>query len=33
MLGANHGWGGKELERTLEATAEFFDERLKPAAP
>jgi acetyl esterase/lipase len=33
MLGANHGWGGQELDRTLEATAEFFDERLKPVAP
>ena len=30
MLGANHGWGGKELERTLEGTNEFFDEILKP---
>jgi acetyl esterase/lipase len=29
MLGARHGWGGDELERTQEAAVEFFDEQLK----
>ncbi|MEX0978975.1 MAG: alpha/beta hydrolase [Pirellulales bacterium] len=29
LLGAGHGWGGKELERTIDATARFFDENLQ----
>jgi acetyl esterase/lipase len=29
LLGAGHGWGGEEMERTIEATLEFFDEHLK----
>jgi acetyl esterase/lipase len=33
LVGAGHGWGGKDLERTLSETFGFFDERLKPAAP
>lgn len=33
LIGAGHGWGGKEMERTLKATFEFLDEQLKrPAA-
>lgn len=32
LLGQSHGWGGKELERTMRATREFFDEHLKKAA-
>jgi len=28
LLGAGHGWGGEEMERTVEATLEFFDEHL-----
>ncbi len=30
MLGAGHGWGGKEMERTIEDTFAFFDAHLKP---
>jgi acetyl esterase/lipase len=29
LLGANHGWTGKELERTMDATMSFFDQHLK----
>jgi acetyl esterase/lipase len=29
MLGAEHGWGGEESERTWKNTEKFFDERLK----
>jgi acetyl esterase/lipase len=29
LLGASHGWVGKELERTMDATMSFFDEYLK----
>jgi sugar lactone lactonase YvrE/acetyl esterase/lipase len=29
MLGANHGWGGKELSRTLQTGYDFFAEHLK----
>lgn len=29
LIGAGHGWGGKEFERTLRATFEFLDEHLK----
>jgi len=29
ILGGGHGWGGKEMERTLEETLRFFDEHLK----
>jgi dipeptidyl aminopeptidase/acylaminoacyl peptidase len=31
IMGAGHGWGGKEMERTLEEMVRFFDEHLKPA--
>jgi len=30
MLGAGHGWGGAELERTRAETFAFFDRHLKP---
>ena len=35
MLGAGHGWGGTEMERTRQATADFFDQYLghREAAP
>jgi acetyl esterase/lipase len=33
LVGAGHGWGGKDLERTSSETFAFFDERLAPAAP
>ncbi len=33
MVGAGHGWGGKELDRTMAETLAFFDEHLKPPAP
>jgi acetyl esterase/lipase len=29
LLGAGHGWGGRDLERTLRGTLHFFDENLK----
>lgn len=29
LLGASHGWMGKEMERTVDATVSFFDENLK----
>jgi acetyl esterase/lipase len=29
LAGARHGWVGKELERTMSATIEFFDTHLK----
>jgi dipeptidyl aminopeptidase/acylaminoacyl peptidase len=29
LIGSGHGWGGQELERTMEATLEFFDQHLK----
>lgn len=32
LLGQSHGWAGKELERTMRATREFFDEHLKEGA-
>lgn len=31
LIGAGHGWGGKELQRTWALTMAFFDEHLKPA--
>jgi acetyl esterase/lipase len=30
LVGAGHGWGGDDLERTREETFEFFDRYLKP---
>jgi acetyl esterase/lipase len=30
LLGAGHGWAGEELERTLDASWQFFDQTLKP---
>jgi acetyl esterase/lipase len=35
LIGAGHGWGDKEIERTIIETATFFDKYLKPnsAAP
>jgi len=32
MIGASHGWGGSELERTIKETFEFFDQHLKAKA-
>jgi acetyl esterase/lipase len=29
LLGAGHGWGGSDRERTMRETFEFFDEQLK----
>jgi dipeptidyl aminopeptidase/acylaminoacyl peptidase len=29
LIGAGHGWAGKEMERTLRATFEFLDQWLK----
>jgi acetyl esterase/lipase len=29
MLGASHGWGGAEMERTVSETFRFFDQHLK----
>ena len=29
LLGIDHGWGGKEMERTVRDTFAFFDEELK----
>ena len=31
LVGAGHGWGGYDMERTFAATYEFFDRQLKPA--
>jgi len=28
LIGAGHGWGGAEMERTLESSFEFFDQHL-----
>lgn len=33
LLGQPHGWDGRELERTMRATREFFDEQLKKETP
>ncbi|MCL6503870.1 MAG: alpha/beta hydrolase [Pirellulales bacterium] len=33
LIGAGHGWAGKEMERTLRATFEFLDEQLGNKAP
>ena len=30
ILGAGHGWGGEELQRTLKITKEFFAQQLAP---
>jgi hypothetical protein len=30
IIGAGHGWGGKDLQRSLKQTYEFLDEHLKP---
>lgn len=32
MVGAGHGWGGKELDRTMAETLAFLDAYLKPPA-
>ena len=32
LVGAGHGWGGYDMERTFAATYEFFDRQLKPAS-
>ena len=31
LIGAGHGWGGPELDRTKTETFEFLDRYLKPA--
>jgi acetyl esterase/lipase len=31
LVGMDHGWGGTELSRTINATFSFFDQKLKPA--
>ncbi len=31
MVGAQHGWGGAEMEQTIGDTFRFFDRYLKPA--
>jgi acetyl esterase/lipase len=33
IIGAGHGWTGKELRRTMAESYEFFDEHLKPKVP
>jgi acetyl esterase/lipase len=33
LIGAGHGWGGRELEHTVEQTYAFFDQYLKATAP
>ncbi len=33
IVGAGHGWGGKDLERTSNESFDFFDEHLKPKKP
>jgi acetyl esterase/lipase len=30
LVGAAHGWGGADLERTMKGTFEFFAQHLKP---
>jgi acetyl esterase/lipase len=30
LIGAGHGWGGEEMERTVKEMIEFFDQHLKP---
>ncbi len=30
LLGASHGWGGAEMERTIDATMSFFQQHLQP---
>jgi acetyl esterase/lipase len=32
MVGAGHGWGGKDIEHTMVETFRFFDQNLKPPA-
>jgi dipeptidyl aminopeptidase/acylaminoacyl peptidase len=32
LVGAGHGWGGRELEHTLDQTYAFFDQYLKAGA-
>jgi acetyl esterase/lipase len=32
LVGAQHGWAGTELKRTVDETFRFFDQYLKPAA-
>jgi acetyl esterase/lipase len=31
LIGAQHGWAGAELDRTINETFQFFDRHLKPA--
>lgn len=31
LVGAGHGWGGNDLQRTITHTLDFFNEQLKPA--
>ncbi len=33
IAGADHGWAGTELERTLKVSKEFFDEQLRRSKP
>jgi dienelactone hydrolase len=30
LIGAGHGWGGEQLQQSLDETFEFLDEHLKP---
>ena len=30
LLGAGHGWGGKQIEETVRQTVDFFNTNLKP---
>ena len=30
LVGAGHGWGGSEMQRTLDASMSFFDQYLRP---
>ncbi len=32
LIGAQHGWTGAELDRTISETFQFLDRHLKPAA-
>ena len=32
MVGAGHGWGGDEMNRTVTEMMRFFDHHLKPAS-